>query len=274
MTFEKLATLIRARSNGALEEAQDPVILIMTFVIALLVIVSLFALMVSIWLAISYAKHDHRQNTAGKTGRELARQVLDDHGLTKIKVVSSGSILLGNSYSHLFKKVRLHRRAADKASVTALAIAAQKPCLAILDARDDAGMKARRRATPLICLGPWALIPLMLLGWVLDLIVSAKGWCTVAFTLLAVVLYGIALVSAFRGLKTEKAAQTMALDLMAGGDLATAEEVAQCKKLYRLHSVEYVNNMFLAPLELLYRVIQLFTGPRTNADKPAEPTDE
>ncbi len=273
MTFEKLAALIRARSNGTLAEAQDPVILIMTFAIALVVIVSLFALMAAIWLSISYAKYHHQQNTAGKTGRELARQVLDDHGLGKIKVASSGSILLGNSYSHLFKKVRLHRRIAGQASVAALATAVQKPCLAILDARDDADMKSRRRATPLICLGPWALIPLMLVGWALDLIVSAKGWCTVAFTLLAVVLYGVALVSAFRGLKTENAAQVMALDLMTSAGLATADETAQCKKLYRLHRVEYVNNMFLAPLELLYRLVQLFTGPRDNtqADAPTDP---
>ncbi len=272
MTFEQLAALIRSRSNGTLAEAQDPVILIMTFVIALLVILSLFALMVSIWLAISYAKHHHRQNTAGKTGRELARRVLDDHGLTKLKVASSGSILLGSSCSHLFKKVRLPRRAADAASVTALATAVRTSCLAILDARDDPGMKARRRATPLICLGPWALIPLMLLGWALDLIASAKGWCTLAFTLLAVVLYLIALVLAFRGLKTEKAAQTMALDLMTDDTLASAEELAQCKKLYRLHTVEYVNNMFLAPLELIYRLVQLFTHPRPSAQDA--PTDQ
>ncbi len=266
--FDRLSNLVQGR---AAQEAQNPVIPFTVVVVAVIIILSVFALMVAIWLSIACAKYHHQKNSVGKTGRDIARQVLDSQGLAKLKVVPSNSVLLGNSYSHLLRKVRLRRRLWDPDSVAALAAAVQTSCLAVLDARDDADMKSRRRLTPLICLGPWALIPLMLVGWIVDLITAANGWCTVAFTILAVVLYLIALVLAFRGLKPERAAQALALDLMSGNDLATAAELDQCKKLYRLSTVEYVNNMFLAPLELIYRLVLIFTAPRPTAD--AEPTD-
>lgn len=268
MILDRVSDFVQGR---AADEAQNPIIPFTVVVVALIVIIFVFALMVDIWLSISYAKYNHQKNSAGKTGRAIARQVLDSQGLLKLKVVASGSILLGNSYSHIFRKVRLRRRLWDSDSVAALAAAVQAPCLAVLDDRDDADMKSRRRVTPLICLGPWALVPLILVGWIVDLAASANGWCTVVFTILAVALYLISLVLAFRALKAERAAQTLALDLMAGDGLATADELDQCKKLYRLRTVEYVNNMFLAPLELIYRVVRLFTDPRNGAeDTPAD----
>ncbi len=270
--FDRLSALVQ---GPAAEEAQSPVVPFMVVVVALIVILSAFALMVAIWLSIACAKYNHQQNSAGKTGRAIARQVLDGQGLPKLKVAASSSVLLGNSYSHLFRKVRLRRRLWSSDSVAALAAAVQVSCLAVLDDRDDADMKSRRRLTPLICLGPWGLIALILVGWVLDLTTSfAKGWWIVGFTVLALCLYLFSLVLAFGALKTEKKAQSMALDLMTGDTaLATAEELDQCKKFYRLYTVEYVNNMFLAPLELIYRIILIFTSPRPAPDDPA-PTDE
>ncbi len=277
MKLDRISDLVQ--SGAAAEEAQSPVIPFMVVVVAVIVILSAFALMVAIWLSISCAKYHHQKNASGKTGQAIARQVLDDQGLGKLKVVASGSVLLGNSYSHLLRKVRLRRRLWDSDSVAALAAAVQVSCLAVLDGRDDADMKSRRRLTPLICLGPWALIPLMLVGWGLDLTVSfAKGWWLVGFTVLALCLYLFSLVLAFGALKTEKKAQTMALGLMTGDpSLATADELDQCKKLYRFYTVEYVNNMFLAPLELIYRIVLLFAHPRTTAEpQPADsaPTDK
>ena len=39
--------------------------------------------------------------------------------------------------------------------------------------------------------------------------------------------------------------------------LATAEELESCKKLFKLYNIEYVNNMIIALLELVYRVLQI-----------------
>lgn len=268
MRLDRVSDLVRAGRAAAESEAQSPVGPFMAVVVALIVILSAFALMVALWLSISCAKYHHRQNSAGQTGRAIARQVLDSQGLAKLKVVSSGSVLLGNSYSHLFRKIRLRRRLWNADSVAALAAAVQLPCLAVLDDRADGDMKARRRVTPLICLGPWALVPLILVGAVLDLALPfGKGWWIIGFTVLALCLYLFSLVLTLGSLKTERRAQSLALDLMSGDSLATAEEIAQCKKLYRLYTVEYVNNLFLAPFELIYRLVLAFAYAHDGADQ-------
>ena len=39
--------------------------------------------------------------------------------------------------------------------------------------------------------------------------------------------------------------------------MATDEELAMCKKLFRLYNIEYINNMVISLLELVYRVLQI-----------------
>ena len=73
----------------------------------LIIIVGLVSLTVSIWLVVKYYKFNRRTNSAGLTGMEIARRILDDNGLQHIGVKRTGSLIFGNSYSHYFKKVRL-----------------------------------------------------------------------------------------------------------------------------------------------------------------------
>lgn len=162
---------VRSAWDGGLDGVSDAVILAMGVVCGLLIIVSIFALGVSIFLAISYVRYNKKQNSCGRTGEEIARTILDRNGLGKIKVSKTGSTLFGNSYSHYFKKVRLRRLTWKKQSVTSLAMAAQKSVLAILDKENDADMKTRVCLTPLIYFGPIAFVPMMIIGALLDLFV-------------------------------------------------------------------------------------------------------
>ena len=100
---------VREMADGGLNGVSDAVILAMSVVCGLLIVASIIALDVSIYLAISYMRYNKKQNSCGRTGEEIARTILDKNGLQKIKVSKTGSILFGNSYSHYFKKVRLRR---------------------------------------------------------------------------------------------------------------------------------------------------------------------
>ena len=62
----------------------------------LIFVVSVISLVVSIWLAIRYSKYNKRENSAGYTGQEIARKILDDQGLSHIKVSVTGSLMFGN----------------------------------------------------------------------------------------------------------------------------------------------------------------------------------
>ncbi|MGN0813746.1 MAG: zinc metallopeptidase [Candidatus Coproplasma sp.] len=250
---------VRDLSDGAFEGVSSPVIIAMSIVAGLLIIVSVFAFLVSVFLAIKYISYNRKKNSCGRTGEQIARTILDRNGLEKIKVSSTGSILFGNSYSHYFKKVRLRRLTWKKNSVSSLAMAAQKSALAVLDKEGDKDMKTRVRITPLIYFGPVAFVPLVIIGALLDVLVftNANGTCTFILTCIASVIYVLSFVMSILVLKTEKKAQKRAYEIMKAEGLATEEELEDCKKLFRLYNIEYINDMVIALLELIYRILQL-----------------
>ena len=228
----------------------------MSVVIGLLIIASIFAFGISIYLSISYVRYNKKQNSCGKTGEQIARKILDHHELGHIKVSKTGSIMFGNSYSHYFKKVRLRRLTWQKRSVTSLAMAAQKSALAVLDKENDAEMRTRVRLTPLIYFGPIAFVPMVVIGVLLDVLLST-GFCGILFTVLGLGFYLLSFVMSILVLKTEKKAQKRAYEIMKEEGLATEEELESCKKLFRLYNIEYINDMVIALLELIYRVLQI-----------------
>lgn len=248
--------MVRGMSDGLLDFVSEGVILAMSVVVGLLILASLFSLGVSIYLAVNYVSYNKKRNSCGKTGEEIARKILDRHDLGKIKVSKTGSILFGNSYSHYFKKVRLRRLTWKKQSVTSLAMAAQKSALAVLDKENDPDMKKRIRLTPFIYFGPIAFVPMVILGVFLDILLST-GFCGILLTVLGLVFYLLSFVMALLVLKTEKKAQKRAYDIMKEEGLATEEELQSCQKLFRLYNIEYINDMVIALLELIYRVLQI-----------------
>ena len=240
----------------------------MVVVIGLLVVCAIVSLVVSIYLAISYHKYNKKQNSVNRTGEEIARGVLDEYGLENIAVKCSGSFLFGNSYSHYFKKVRLRRMTWKKSSVSSMAMAVQKSCLAILDKEQDPDMASRVRLTPFIYVGPIACIPLILIGLVLDIIIfDTVGNIAVACTLLGLALYALSFVMSLLVLKTEVKAQNRAYEVARECGIANEEEISDMKTLFRLYNIEYVNNMITALLEIVLRVLSILAKNSSSSSK-------
>ena len=254
--MSEFSNIVREMADGTLDGVSEGVIIAMSVVVGLLIIASIFAFGISIYLSISYVRYNKKQNSCGKTGEQIARKILDHHELGHIKVSKTGSIMFGNSYSHYFKKVRLRRLTWQKRSVTSLAMAAQKSALAVLDKENDAEMRTRIRLTPLIYFGPIAFVPMVVIGVLLDVLLST-GFCGILFTVLGLGFYLLSFVMSILVLKTEKKAQKRAYEIMKEEGLATEEELESCKKLFRLYNIEYINDMVIALLELIYRVLQI-----------------
>ena len=254
--MSEFSNIVREMAGGTLDGVSEGVIIAMSVVVGLLIIASIFAFGISIYLSISYVRYNKKQNSCGKTGEQIARKILDHHELGHIKVSKTGSIMFGNSYSHYFKKVRLRRLTWQKRSVTSLAMAAQKSALAVLDKENDAEMRTRVRLTPLIYFGPIAFVPMVVIGVLLDVLLST-GFCGILFTVLGLGFYLLSFVMSILVLKTEKKAQKRAYEIMKEEGLATEEELESCKKLFRLYNIEYINDMVIALLELIYRVLQI-----------------
>ena len=226
----------------------------------LIVIVGIVSGITSIWLAIKYYKFNRLENSLGLTGMQIARKILDDNGLEHIKVKRTGSLLFGNSYSHYFKKVRLRGLIRHETSLTSIGMGAQKASLAILDKEGDADMKKRVRLVPLITFGPFAFIPLILVGIALDFFVfngNGNGICTLVLGAIGLLFYAYAIVLSVLTLKTEKKAQDRAYDILEKDYHITEDELLALKELFKLYNIQYINEIILSSLELLYTILEI-----------------
>ena len=234
----------------------------------LIFLVGIASVIISIWLVVKYFKYNRRENSLGMTGMEMARSILDANGLQKIKVKRTGSLLFGNSYSHYFKKVRLRGLIRHETSLTSMGLGAQKAALAILDKEGDPDMKKRIRLVPIITFGPFMFIPLVLIGVVIDLFVfnGDTGVFTLALGGLGFLFYAYSLVLSIVTLKTEKKAQNRAYEILERDYNVKAEELSALKELFHLYNVQYVNDIILSSLELIYNILQIAIAIKKNAD--------
>lgn len=240
----------------------------LAIVACLIALVGAYSLVVSVWLAIKYVKFNRTQNSAGLSGQEVARKILDANGLNHIGVKVTGSLLFGNSYSHYFKKVRLRRFTRHERSLTSLGMGAQKASLAILDKEGDPDMRKRIRLYPLITFGPFAFIPLIAIGALLDYFVfNQTGVITLVLGGLGFLFYVYAIVLSVLTLKTEKKAQEKAYSILEERNLATAEELSSLKELFHLYNVQYINDIILSSLELLYTILQIASALQGDSKK-------
>ena len=225
---------------------------------AVIILVALFSLGVSIYLAVKYVKFNRTMNKAGINGQETARKILDDNGLENIRVSVVGSLMFGNSYSHYFKKVRVRRRTVKKNSISSMAMGAQKASLAVLDKEGDPDMKTRIVLTPLIFFGPIAFIPIIAVGLLLDIFVfNFSGVATIVACCLGFAFYILSFALSVMVLKTEVKAQKKALEILEREGLADEEERGMMKELFRLYNIQYINDIILEFLELVYRVLMI-----------------
>ena len=229
------------------------------FIVAcLIILVSFVSVGVSIWLAIKYIRFNRRINSRNISGKDAARKILDDNGLQHIKVSVVGSMMFGNSYSHYFKKVRLRRLTNKKNSITSLAMGAEKSALAILDKEGDPDMKARIALTPWVYLGPFAFIPLVVIGVLIDIaLFNFSGVATTVAAILGLGIYAISFVLSIKTLKTEIKAQARACEILKKEDMANDEEIGMMKELFKLYNIQYINDIILEFLQMLLKVLEI-----------------
>lgn len=242
----------------------DPLNFAILCVAGLILLLTVASLVISIVLAVRYVKYNKRRVSCGLTGKQTARQLLDNNDLRHIRVTCSGSIAFGNSYSHFFKKVRLRRRTWEKDSITSVAMAAQKTGLAVLDKEGDKSMKTRIVLTPITFFGPFALFPLVIIGLLIDIFLNhGVPIVTLICAGLGLLIFLASFVIQIFELKTEVAAQGKAIAMMREYSLATEDEIADMKALYRLYNIEYINNIVVSTLEIIYRILLIIAKSRS-----------
>lgn len=231
----------------------------------LLGIAIIAALIAQIAVAVGYWRGNRTNNSLGLSGAEYARRLLDLNGMPDVQVKKCGiirTVLFGNHYSISKKTVYLRMRTINKPSLTAVAMAAQKVALAEQHRNKDTKMIVRSRLQGLGVFAPYLFIPLVVIGFLIDIFVAQ----TLLFSLIATVLGLIFILFGFivtlLNIPVEKKAMKRALVLLKA-DL-TREEIVIVKKIYRSYMVEYALQFIIAVLRIIQLILKILLGARKN----------
>lgn len=198
----------------------------------------------------TYKKYSKIRSTSGMTGAQVARLILDQHGLQNVKVVETEGFL-SDHYNPLTKVVALSPANYREASVAGAAIAAHEVGHAIQDKEAYSFLRFRHRLAPVANITSNASWIFILIGLFVSSLNSLLG---IGIALMAVgVLFQIVT------LPVEFNASSRAMNEIVSLGLIRNEEEPHAKKVLSAAAMTYVAATAVAVLELV-RLLLIFTG--------------
>ncbi|MEI5907206.1 zinc metallopeptidase [Bacillus spongiae] len=213
------------------------------------ILISLIPIWAQLKVKRTFKKYSRVATTSGMTGNEIARRILDHHGLNNVQVVE-GRGFLSDHYNPITKTVALSPDNYRGHSVAGAAVAAHEVGHAIQDQESYAFLRFRH-----------ALVPIANISSNLSFVFILIGIFT---TLTNMFLLGILLMAAgvlfqLITLPVEFNASSRAMNEMVGLGLIRNEEEHHARKVLNAAALTYVAAAAVALIELL-RYVLLFTG--------------
>lgn len=210
-----------------------------TFVILLPALI--LALYAQIRVQTTYARYSQVPVANGRTGAEVAQEILRRNGLSNVEIERIDGVL-SDHYDPRTRTLGLSSDVYDGASVAAAGVAAHETGHALQHARDYAPLTLRSAMVPTVQFGSWLAWPLFFLGFLFHsgtmmqvgiLIFSAM----VAFTVITLPVEFDASARALRVLREER--------------LVTAEELRGVRSVLVAAALTYVAAAAMAILQLV-----------------------
>lgn len=182
----------------------------------------------------TFARYRTVANRAHISGTELARRLLDAHGLGDVRVeVSPGA--LSDHYDGQARALRLSPPVGDERSVAAMGIAAHEIGHAYQDAEGSRAYRLRKAVgEPLSALAPWSAAIFIGGFWFGNELLMG----------LAIVYVAGLAVFALVTLPVELGASKRAIELLESTRLADAEELAEVRDVLRAAAITYIVGLF------------------------------
>lgn len=200
-----------------------------------------------IYIDSSYRKIKKIASSAGMTGKEVARTILDKNGLDNVNIEEVGTTL-GDHYDPTSKTVRLSPEVYQKASIASASIAAHECGHAIQDKNGYLFLRIRHSLIPLVNFSSYAGYLAILIGCLfssLDLI-----W-------IGIILEIVILVFQLITLPVEFNASSRALKELEKEKILEKKEIKKARQMLTAAALTYVASAAAAILEIL-RLILMF----------------
>ena len=206
-------------------------------------------LAVQAWLKRTFARFSHEPISAGLSGAQVAREILDRNGLSEVPVHVAPGGALSDHYDPRKRALFLSEPVYQPATVAAAAVAAHETGHALQHAAGYAPLRLRSAMFPAVAFASTAWIWLLLIGFFLN----ALGLVAVAL-----VLYALAVAFHLVTLPVEFNASRRAGQQLQALGLVTAGESAGVRKVLSAAALTYVAGALAALTQLLYYLIVFF----------------
>jgi Zn-dependent membrane protease YugP len=224
----------------------DGLVLYLVFLIPPLV----FGLVVQGWLKRTFARYSEVPNSAGMTGAQVARTILDRNGLSDVPVEVSPGGALSDHYDPRKKALFLSEPVYSPSTVAAAAVAAHETGHALQDSRGYVPLKLRSAMFPAVAIASNAWIWLLIIGALLG---------ALNLVALALLVYAVAVAFHIVTLPVEfNASRRAAGQLTELGIVGVGAEQAGVKKVLSAAALTYVAGALAALTQLLYYALVFF----------------
>ena len=189
----------------------------------------------------TYAKYSRVRSVRGRTAAEVARQILDDHGLGYVQVDRIGGKLTDN-YDPRSNIVHLSQEVYGSSSIAAIGVAAHECGHAVQHAEEYGPLKLRSAIIPITNLGSSLSIPLFLIGLLFNFSILMN---------IGILLFGLVALFQLITLPVEFNASRRALSTIGERGLLTDDETRGAKKVLSAAALTYVAALASSLAQLL-----------------------
>ena len=211
----------------------------------LLVLSLLVTSAAQIYINSSYSKTKRIKNRAGITGAQTARKILDENGLSNVKVEEVRGVL-GDHYDPRTKTVRLSSDIYRNTSIASASVAAHECGHAIQDKEGYFFLKLRNSIVPLVNFASYAGYFAILIG------IIASSLKIIWIGIIAEI---VILVFQLITLPVEFAASKRALKQLEKQKILEKIEISTSKKMLTAAALTYVASVTATILEILRLLI-------------------
>ena len=205
------------------------------------------------WLKSTFAKNNQVPISTGKTGAEVAREILDRNGLRDVPVQISNAGPLSDHYDPRKRGIALSQPVYEGRSVAATAVAAHEVGHALQHAGGYVPMSLRSAVWPVAALGSKAWFILLIIGFFLQM--TSLIW-------LAILLFAGVILFQLVTLPVEfNASRRASGQLQELGLVTSAGEVAGVRSTLNAAAMTYVAGALAAVGQLLF-FLSMFLGSR------------
>lgn len=209
------------------------------------IISMLIGIIAAAYVKSTFSKYSETRNFRNMTGAQVARMILDSHGLYNVQIVRVGGSLT-DYYNDRAKTIALSDSVYDKCSISAAGVAAHECGHAIQYQQEYVPIKFRNAILPVANLGSKFWYLSVVLG-----LIFGNSYVGDFFLYFGILLFFLVCIFQLATLPVEFDASRRALSVLSSENILTLDEKSKAAKVLRAAALTYVASLVTSVMQLI-----------------------